>query len=109
MGGNAIKGSALPVVTGLAGSDYVLAVANVSSVINTAIVNTATFFSNTAVPFVTVGNNAVSTANLVVRAAPAVPVNSGSNGVAGQVVWDASAIYVCIANNSWKKATLSTF
>jgi hypothetical protein len=55
-----------------------------------------------------VGNNAMSTANLVVRSSTA-PSNSSSNGVQGQMVWDSGYLYVCVANNSWKRAALSTF
>jgi hypothetical protein len=36
------------------------------------------------------------------------PVTSTSPGVAGQIAWDASYIYVCIATNSWKRTLLSS-
>jgi hypothetical protein len=38
-----------------------------------------------------------------------VPTSSSSTGITGTITWDSSAIYVCVAPNSWKKANLSTF
>lgn len=109
MATGAKKGSALTQSTGLSGSDFVITIANVTSVPNNAIVNTATFFANTNVPHVTVGNNAMSTANLVVRPSGYVPSSSISNGVQGQIVWSNTFVYVCIANNTWVRAALSSF
>lgn len=34
--------------------------------------------------------------------------NSGSIGTAGQITWDSSYLYVCIATNSWKRIALTT-
>jgi hypothetical protein len=101
---NARKASACPVSTGLSASDKVLVITSS----NNGLVNTAILFANTDVPHVTVGNNAMSTANLVVRSVTA-PPTSVSNGVQGQMVWDSGFLYVCIANNSWKRTTLTTF
>lgn len=110
MAARAKKGSALPVSTGLAGNDYVIAIANVASVVNNAIVTATNFFANTNVPHVTVGNNAMSTANLVVRSVPAgIPGSSGANGAIGQIKWDANFLYVCVGTNSWKRTTLVSF
>lgn len=108
MAARAKKGSALNVSTGLVSGDSLIGLANVASVVNNAIVTVDSLFSNTNVPFVTVGNNALSSANLVLRSS-AVPISSASNGVNGQIVWDSGFVYVCVANNSWKRATLSTF
>jgi len=36
------------------------------------------------------------------------PVSNTSPGVAGQIAWDNTYIYVCIATNSWKRTTLSS-
>ncbi len=109
MGTSAKKGSTLPISAGLSGNDYVLSIATVTSITNNYLVTITTLFSNSNVSFVTTGNNAVSTANLVVRTAPVVPANSSSVGSQGQILWDNTHIYVCIANNSWMRTTLSTF
>ena len=39
----------------------------------------------------------------------AVPSTATSTGVAGQVAYDATGFYVCVATNTWVKATLATF
>jgi len=36
------------------------------------------------------------------------PATSTSTGVAGQIAWDASYIYICVATNSWKRTILSS-
>ena len=38
-----------------------------------------------------------------------VPTTTGSDGTAGQIVWDSSYIYVCVATNSWKRANLAAW
>jgi hypothetical protein len=38
-----------------------------------------------------------------------VPANSSANGIAGNIRFDTSYVYVCVANNTWKRATLSTW
>lgn len=38
-----------------------------------------------------------------------VPVTTTSPGTVGSIVFDAGALYVCVAPNSWKKATLATW
>lgn len=37
------------------------------------------------------------------------PANSSATGVAGQLAIDSSYIYYCVANNTWKRAALSTW
>lgn len=37
------------------------------------------------------------------------PASATSPGVAGQVAYDSTHIYVCIAPNTWVRGTLSTF
>ena len=39
----------------------------------------------------------------------AVPATATSTGVAGQVAYDATHFYVCIATNTWVRAALATF
>lgn len=37
------------------------------------------------------------------------PANSTANGLHGQIKWDASYLYVCTANNNWKRVALTSF
>jgi hypothetical protein len=37
------------------------------------------------------------------------PANAGSAGVVGDVAWDSGFIYICVANNTWKRAAISTW
>lgn len=37
------------------------------------------------------------------------PAVNSSPGVPGQIAFDGGFVYICIGNNSWKRATLSTF
>lgn len=37
----------------------------------------------------------------------AAPATKTSTGVAGQIAYDATHIYVCVATNSWVRATLA--
>lgn len=37
------------------------------------------------------------------------PATSSSNGLAGQMSYDSSYLYVCVATNSWKRVALSSF
>jgi len=39
----------------------------------------------------------------------ATPATSSSTGVTGQIEWDSSYVYVCVATNTWKRAALSTW
>ena len=45
----------------------------------------------------------------LVGEAPAVPTFATDPGVAGQVAWDASFWYVCVAPNTWVRAALLTW
>lgn len=38
-----------------------------------------------------------------------VPSLANSAGTAGQVVWDSSYVYICVATNTWKRANISTW
>lgn len=40
---------------------------------------------------------------------PAAPATATSAGTPGQVAFDATHFYVCIATNTWVRATLATF
>jgi len=38
-----------------------------------------------------------------------VPATATSTGVAGQIAYDSTGFYVCVATNTWRKASLATF
>lgn len=38
-----------------------------------------------------------------------VPTLANSAGTAGQITWDSSYVYICIAANTWKRANISTW
>jgi len=37
------------------------------------------------------------------------PASATATGTAGEICWDASYIYVCVASNTWKRAALTTW
>jgi hypothetical protein len=37
------------------------------------------------------------------------PATSGATGFAGQIAWDASYAYICVATNSWKRVAITTW
>ena len=41
--------------------------------------------------------------------APVTTQANNSTGFAGQISWDTDYIYVCVATNTWKRATLNTY
>lgn len=86
------KGTSLPQFTALGPQDRVFVIASMNTVPNTGTVNVATLFTNA-----------------VISVASAPPANSTANGVPGQLTYDSNYIYVCLANSSWKRATLSSF
>lgn len=60
------------------------------------------------------GNPSVRTVNVSIFAANlvlsnTVPANSSANGLAGTISRDSNYIYVCVANNTWKRTALSTW
>lgn len=53
---------------------------------------------------VAVSSVASSVASTIVLASP--PATSTSTGKVGTIAYDSSNVYVCIATNSWKRASL---
>lgn len=53
------------------------------------------------------GAGVMSWANVTISST--VPANAVSTGSAGQIAYDSSFLYVCIATNTWKRAALSTW
>lgn len=38
-----------------------------------------------------------------------VPDSASADGTAGQVAWDDSHVYICVADNTWKRANLAAW
>ena len=69
---------------------------------------TAQFIHNEAdLPLDTAG--AVNAKEFNLNALNTKPATASATGTPGQIRIDASHIYVCVANNTWKRASLSTF
>jgi hypothetical protein len=69
--------------------------------------NNQTFSSNVTIN----GNLSVNTNVTVTGLLSATPATQTNNaiGTAGQICWDTSYIYVCIATNMWKRAALTDY
>lgn len=37
------------------------------------------------------------------------PASASASGTQGEIAWDSSYIYVCVANNTWKRVAISTW
>lgn len=55
-------------------------------------------------PSVRTVNVNIFCANIVIS--NSVPANSTSNGIAGTIRADSSYLYICVANNDWKRVQL---
>jgi len=40
---------------------------------------------------------------------PRTIATSNASGLIGELCWDSNYIYVCVANNSWRRISLTTF
>jgi len=80
-----IKVSNLAATTTLSANDRVVVLTNTNS---TAVLKTIT----------------VNNFNVIITTAP---TSNTSNGKAGQIAYDSSNFYVCVANNKWGKASLT--
>lgn len=90
MADRAKKISELTATTSVANSDLFVVVANAAG--------------NAVTKSITTGYLMLALNELV-----AAPANATSTGTAGQLAFDSSHIYYCVANNVWKRATLSTW
>jgi hypothetical protein len=43
------------------------------------------------------------------KASSSIPSTATASGSPGEMAWDADYFYVCVAPNSWKRASLSTW
>lgn len=90
MANNSVKTSVLPVASTVARTDRVVILVNPASTANTKTANLDVFMAN-----VSISNS--------------VPANSSANGYIGTIRADESYIYICTANNTWKRAAISTW
>jgi hypothetical protein len=81
-----IKVSNLAIATTLSANDRVVVLANTSS---SPVLKTATL------------------ANIRLLTPNTAPASNTSNGVAGQIAYDNSYVYVCVANNKWGRSALT--
>ena len=67
--------------------------------------------TNAVTKAITATNLLANSANVVAHRVKTTtaPASASSNGVAGEVRFDSSYVYVCTANNTWKRATISTW
>lgn len=98
MANTAVPISGLPAITSLVGNTKIPVVDGLTG--NTSYITAANFLANSA------ANVAVRCTRLLSGASPA---NSSANGVLGDIGFDSNFIYICVASNSWKRASISTW
>jgi len=91
MSGDAKKISELAVANTLSSTDRVVVFVNPTSSATVRTITTANFANSVAARFVS--NTA--------------PVSNTSPGTPGQIAYDNTSFYVCVANNTWGKTTLT--
>lgn len=64
---------------------------------------------NTTQYWSSVHTNALYANGFSVQNGATAPANSTATGTTGQIAFDTNYIYVCVANNTWKRASLSTW
>lgn len=90
MADNSKKVSELPTAANVAITDRVLVLRDPSGTPSVRTVNVSVLSAN-----LTISNTAVA--------------NSTANGVAGNIRFDSNYLYVCVANNIWKRVSLSSW
>jgi hypothetical protein len=55
----------------------------------------------------TIRGNLTLTGTSLVITTPTTPASKTASGIAGQVSWDSSYIYICVATNTWKRVAIS--
>lgn len=90
MADNSKKISELPLAANVAATDRILVLRSPSQSPSVRTVDFSTLSAN-----ITLSNT--------------VPANSSSNGLAGTICYDSDYIYICVANNTWKKASISSW
>jgi len=91
MSGDAKKISELVVANTLSSTDRVVVLVNPSSSANVRTITTANFANSVA-------------ARVIANTAPA---SNTATGAPGQIAYDNTSIYVCVANSKWGKVALT--
>jgi len=50
----------------------------------------------------------IATGNIRIRVART-PASAADTGNTGEICWDSSYIYVCVATNTWKRVAIATW
>ena len=87
---NAKKVSELPTASNVASTDRIMVLRDPAGTASVRTITLSNFSAN-----IILSNSA--------------PANSSSNGIAGTIRYDANNIYVCVSNNTWKRATLNVY
>jgi len=96
MADRAKKISELTVITAATGDDLLIVVDDPSGNATTKSITVSNMLSNSAnVKAMSIKTTTIATSN--------------TTGVAGQIYYDSSYIYVCVATNTWKRASLGTW
>ena len=85
------KISDLAVATTLSATDRVVVLVNPTSTANVKTITTSNFANSVAAKFI---SNTVPTSNT-------------SNGTPGQIAYNSNYIFICVANNTWGRASLT--
>jgi hypothetical protein len=105
--GNVVSTGLIRGVTVLATGNLVGGNANISTSVNTLAVNASNVFS------VNISSTRISTAGNVsvggILSSPQKTKASTDPGTVGEICWDSSYIYVCIAGNTWARAELGGY
>lgn len=97
MSDGSVRTSEFPAKTALGAADSVVVNVTASNgVTNTCLATVTTLLNASNVTSICIPNSAP-------------PANSTANGVPGTIVWDSSYIYLCVANNSWRRFAGGTF
>lgn len=86
-----VKVSALPVANTLSANDRVVVLVSPDSSANLKTITTSNFANSVAAKLIS----------------NSVPASNTANGVAGQIAYDSTTLYICVANNKWGKAALT--
>lgn len=76
---------------------------------NSTFINTATFSSNVLVSGTLNITTNLNTTALSLANTTNTPASASATGVKGEVRVDSNYIYVCVATNTWKRASLGTW
>jgi hypothetical protein len=70
----------------------------------------ATFKNNTTEKcYISHDGTVVSQGDSMIIATTKTPASAGATGTTGQIAWDSSYIYVCVATDTWERAAISSW